>query len=159
MMKSDSQPGSNKRACIVYVKATAQRVALVRERLEANGYETHAIEASLQDATAAQAGTVPHELECCLSQAELCVFLLPEVPEEDEGLLGAGALADRLGKRVIAVISGNRTVYPPPFEDHASSIVRTEDDALDRAICGTEVWQQPDGTPAPARRISHVKCQ
>lgn len=149
-----------KRACLVYVTATEAMRAPVRARLDAQGYEVCEVKAEVEDALAAQAGAspLPVELAECIAQSELCIFLLPEESEMD-GLIGAAAgMAGGLDKQSVCVVAGGREEYPAEVDDHAS-IVREDSDRLDDAICGTEVREAPDRSPAPDRKIDHVRCQ
>lgn len=152
---------NQKRACLVYVRATEGGRATVRARLEQNGYSVCEVRAELDDALAAQSGQgeFPAELTDCISGSDLCIFLLPESAEEDWALDDAAGLAGRTGKRMIGVVAGNRREYPQSLDDHASSMIRESSDRLDDAICGAEVWEQPDRSLVPDRPIKHIRCQ
>lgn len=150
-----------KRACLVYVSATEGQRASVRARLERNGYSVCEVKAELGDALVAQSGQgeLPAELTECISGADLCIFLLPESAVSDEALGDAAAFAQRLSKRMVGIVAGSRGEYPQSLDDHASSMIREGSDRLDEAICGTEVWEQPDRSPVLHRPIKHVRCQ
>lgn len=150
-----------KRACLVYASATEGRRATVRARLEQNGYSVCEVRAELDDALAAQSGQgeLPAELTDCISGADLSIFLLPESTANDGTLGDAAAFANGLGKRMVGIVAGNRREYPQSLDDHASSMIREDSDRLDDAICGTEVWEEPDRSPVPDRPIKHIRCQ
>jgi hypothetical protein len=150
-----------KHACLVYVSATERLRGLVRSRLQAMGYSVCEVRAELDHALAAQAGSadLPVELVDCLTNSDLCIFLLPEVATAD-GLIGiAAGLAGGLDKLMVCVVAGNRADYPQSVDDHAQAVVREGSDRLDDAICGTEIREAPDRSPAPDRKIDHIRCQ
>jgi 3-hydroxyisobutyrate dehydrogenase-like beta-hydroxyacid dehydrogenase len=149
-----------KRACLIYVTATEALRAPVKARLEAQGFDVCEVKADLEDALAAQEGAtqLPAALADCIAQSDLCVFLLPEEAGGD-GLIGAAAgMAGGLDKQSVCVVAGGREEYPAEIDDHAS-IVREDSERLDDAICGTEVHEAPDRSPAPDRKIDHIRCQ
>lgn len=150
-----------KRACLVYVAATAAHRGPVKARLETNGYSVCEVEAPLEDALAAREGfaDLPADLVDCISNSEVCVFLLPEDSANDGALDDAAGLANRLKKRIVGVVAGARDLYPQSFDDHAKSMVRDDSDRLDDAICGSEVWERPDRSPVGPRTITHIRCQ
>jgi len=150
-----------KRACLIYVSATARMVPAARARIEAEGYEVCEVLADLATATtaAAQDGSaLPPALKDCIETADLCVFLLPEDAVGDGCMASGGGLASELGKPFIGVIEGDRDVLPEPFEKDAAGIVHDCDDALSKAIKGDRSFKNPDGT-ARERSIRHLKCQ
>ncbi|MDR6288815.1 hypothetical protein E9232_001322 [Inquilinus ginsengisoli] len=150
-----------KRACLIFVKATEGRRAAVRTRLEQNGYSVCEVEAELDDALAAQSGgsDLPAELIECISKSDLCVFLLPEAEANDGVLDDAAGLANNLGKRIVGIVSGDRIGYPQNLDDHAGSMIREGSDRFDDAVCGTDVWERPDRSPVVDRPIKHIRCQ
>lgn len=150
-----------KRACLVYVKATEGGRAAIRDRLEQRGYTVCEAEAELEDALAAQQGVsnLPAPLAQCISMSDLSVFLLPEDAATDGAIGGAGGLANQLGKRIVGVVAGARVKYPESFDDYAHAMVREDSGRFDDAISGTEVWEQPDRSPVADRPIKHIRCQ
>lgn len=150
-----------KRACLVYVTATAAKRGPVKAQLEKSGYAVCEVKAQLEDAVAARAGSadLPGELADCISNSELCVFLLPEDDADDGILDDAAGLANRLQKRIVGVVAGARDIYPQSFNDHAKSMVRANGDRLDDAIFGSELWEGPDRSPVSPRTITHIRCQ
>lgn len=150
-----------KRACLIYVTATENDRAAVREKLEGAGYVVCEVKAELNEAVAAKAGEdgLRDEITACVGASELCVFLLPE-DDADDGVIGTAAgYADSLGKRLIGVVAGIRVSYPDVLEDFAPSMVRIGSERLRQAIEGEEVWERPDRTPVLDRPIRHVRCQ
>jgi hypothetical protein len=150
-----------RKACLVYVAATADRRANVRSALEARGYKVDEVEVPVPEAAAAQSteGETPEGLRDCVHTADLCVFLLPE-EEADDGLLGAaGGVADGLGKPLLGVFCGERIEAPQVFEDIGGAVVRQDSDRLLDAIDGKEIFENPDGSLRERRKIDHVKCQ
>lgn len=150
-----------KRACLVYVAATEGLRGVVRLRLQANGYLICEVKADLDDALAAQAGStnLPAKLVNCMTNADLCIFLLPEKATAD-GLIGpAVGLASELDKPTVCVVAGSRADYPQCVDDHAQAIVREDSNRLDDAICGKEIREMPDRSLSPDRIIQHIRCQ
>jgi hypothetical protein len=150
-----------KRACLIYVSATASSRVEVRAELEANGFDVCEVEAKLEDALAAQAANtnLPQQLVDCINSADLCVVLLPESAEADALLGPAAALASEKSKRLIGVVAGSRSDYPEAIDDTGHALVREHSPRLKDAICGAEIWEGPDGAPVPDRKIKHVRCQ
>lgn len=151
----------NKRACLIYVSATAAMVSAARARLEGEGYRVCEVLADLDTARAAAAqdgSALPTALKDCIETADLCVFLLPESASGDGCMASGGGLASELGKPFIGVVEGGRDVLPEPFEKDAAGIVRNCDESLSEAIRGDRSFRNQDGT-ARERRIRHLKCQ
>lgn len=151
----------SKRACLVYVTATAGARASARTRLEAEGFEVCEVLADIDAALAADAGEVdlPPDLKACIDGAELCVFLLPE-DEASDGCLGAGGgYASEIGKPFVAVIDGARETFPDVFDADSAGIVHDCNEGLADAIKGDPSFKSPDGTKVDDRSINHVKCQ
>lgn len=152
---------TQKRACLIYVEATAARRDKVKSRLIENGYSVCEVKAELDDALAAQAGQpgLPAALSECIAGSELCVFLLPEAQTSDCLLDSAAGLSNQLGKRIVGVVAGAREKYPRSFDDNAAAMVREGSARLDDAICGAEVWERPDRSQVADRPIKHIRCQ
>lgn len=150
-----------KRACIVYVAATAGERAAVRKELEGAGYVVCEVKAEIEEALAAKAGQdgLREELAACIGASELCVFLLPEDDAQDGEIGTAAGYADGLGKRLIGVVAGARTSYPDVMEDFAPSMIRVGSERLAEAIAGADIWEAADRSPIADRKIRHVRCQ
>lgn len=150
-----------KKACLVFVTATADQRAAVRSQLETDGLTVCEVRADLEDAIAGQSGSdvLPQGLEACMADAEVCVFLLPDQPEEDGMLAGAAAGADASGKTLVCVVTGARTVYPEIFQDAAESLLRDGSSSLSEAVSGGSVWEGADKSRVTKRKMTHVKCQ
>lgn len=153
---------SEKSACVVYVHATTALLPRVREELEREGFKVSAVEASVEDAAAAQDGhgDVEEALAACVKSADRVVFLIPEDTGQD-GLIGVGAgLAARAGKDVVGVISGARATSLQVIEDVARGVIRADSARFREVICGTEeVFELPNGKPAPPKKPTRVACQ
>jgi len=150
-----------KRACLIYVTATAGMVPSARSRLETEGYGVCEVLADLGIATAAAAQEVsalPNALKNCIEAADLCVFLLPEDAANDGCIGSGGGLVSELGKTFVGVVEGGRDILPEPFERDAAGIVHDCDEGLMGAIRGDRTFRNPDGT-ARERSIRHLKCQ
>lgn len=150
-----------KRACLIYVSATAGMVPAARARLEAEGYGVCEVLADLDTAAAAAAqdgSVLPSPLKDCIDTADLCVFLLPEDAASDGLMVAGGGLASELGKPFIGVIDGGRDALPDPFEQDSAGIVYDCDESLSEAIKGDRSFRNPDGT-VRERGIRHLKCQ
>lgn len=150
-----------KRACLIYVAATAGDRCPTRASLEEAGYDVCEVMAELHDALAAQSAVddLPEALATCIAQSDLCVFLLPADQDHDGLLSEAAALAHRAGKRMVGVVAGARDQYPEPLDDHAGAMVRQGSKQLPAAVVGAEIWEGPGGSPAPVREIKHIRCQ
>jgi hypothetical protein len=150
-----------KRACLIYVPATAAGRATVFQELEAKGYSVCEVEATLGEAKVVQSGlpALSEELRACLADAELCVFLLPENAADDAGIELAADAADGSEKRIVGVVAGARAAYPQVLDDGAESMLRVGSKRLAAAIAGESAWEAPGGTPATIRPIKRVRCQ
>lgn len=149
-----------RKACLIYVAATDQVRQKVRTELAEAGYRVCEVRASLPDALAAQAGTevIPDALADCIEGSNICVFLLPEVSDDDEGIPAGIGLAGQLGKRIVGVVLGARSEYPSGIE-LAKGLVRSSSPNLKQVICGEDMWEDPSGAPIKDRQIKHVRCQ
>ena len=150
-----------KQACLIYVNETETMVGEACTRLEAAGYTVCAVKASLEIVAAAEANSaaLPKDLADCISQSELCIFLVPEQQDAD-GLLGAAAgEAGRLSKQMVGIIAGGRATSPSGLDDHAQAIIRQNSSSLDAAISGEEIRETPAAARAHERSFVTVKCQ
>lgn len=149
-----------KNACVVYVQATKTEAPRIKAELEKNGYSVCSVLASLEAAKSAQRGAMdlPDALKRCVEQAQLCVFLVPEEQPDDQGISGAIGFAGQLGKRMIGLVAGSRTVYPPGFE-MVGSALRLSSTRLSTCIQGNDIWESEDAKVVEERRIDHQKCQ
>jgi hypothetical protein len=150
-----------KRACLIYVAATAAAREGVRRALEGQGFNVCEVEATEEEAAEAQAGEqdLPRELKECIEASDTCVFLLPP-DATDDGLLPAGAgAAEGAGKSVIGVVCGVRNELPQIFEDIAQAVVLEGSSRLCDVILGQEIFEDATGTPRPPREIDHIRCQ
>lgn len=150
-----------KRACLVYVAATAQMRAATRREMEDAGYTVCEVEVALPVAIAAQTdeNPLPQPLADCIDNSELCVFLIPDTTEQDAGVGRAAEAADAGNKRIIGVVMGLRAEYPLVFDENAESMVRSESPRIGAAINGTPTWEHPNGSRLPEREIVRVRCQ
>jgi hypothetical protein len=152
---------ATKRACLIYVSATAGMVSPARARLEAEGYAVCEVLADIDTATAASVNDIdalPSAVRECVETADLCVFLLPQDVANDGGIPAGGSLASTLGKPFIGIVQGEREAAPDPFEQDAAGIVHDCDETLAKAIRGDRSFRNPDGT-VRERSIRHLKCQ
>lgn len=152
---------TTKKACLIYVTVTTGLKAGARARLEAEYYDVCEVLADLDDAVSAEAGepVLSADLKACIDTADLCVFLLPEDAAGD-GSIGAGSgYASELGKPFIAVVGGERTTLPEPFDADAAGIVHDAEEGLTDAIRGDTSFNKPDGSKGSPRKTDHVKCQ
>lgn len=152
---------TSKRACLVYVTATAGLRAVARERLEAEGYEVCEVLADADAAFAAQAGAqkLPDDLRACIEGAEICVFLLPTDAVND-GCLGAGgSYASELGKPFIAAVDGAREALPQAFDADAAGVVHDFGEALTDTLRGDQTFKDVGGGSSREVKIKVIKCQ
>ncbi|WP_157073603.1 hypothetical protein [Sphingomonas soli] len=150
-----------KRACLVYIAATATSVDSVRSRLEGEGYAICVIEAQPDDAVAAQSGErdLPPELLQCIENSDICVFLIPEEPGASGDLCAGIGVANSEGKRTIAVLCGDPKQIPEGVDDLADAVVKIDSDRLIPAVEGEDVWESPSAKPDEPRKTNRVKCQ
>jgi hypothetical protein len=157
-----SRAEKKKTACIIYVDATANMRGAVRKKLQDEGFEVREVKASIDDASAAQAGNdtaLPPELKRCIEEADLCVFLLPEAKSKDGLINAAAGLANALNKRAVGIVSGKREDYPVNLDDRAAAMVREGSSRISDAFKGKEIWEKTDGSATADRPIKHIKCQ
>lgn len=151
---------TQKTACLIYVASLKQELPRVQESLEREGYKVVTLLVSLSVAQQIKenSGQVPAEVRACIEQADICVFLLPEETVEDVGLSGAAGLAGQLGKRIIGLVAGARTVYPEGFE-LAGAMIRLASPRLKSVLQGEDTWEAEDKSPIKERGIDHQRCQ
>jgi len=151
---------SRKLACIIYVAATEGQVPQVKAQLELEGYEACTVRCTLEIAKNAQNGneSIPRNIEDCITRSDLVMFLIPEDEAQDEGIGLAGSMATAIGKRIIGLISGDRSVYPDELRT-ADSIIPITSKRIAAVIQGENVWETTSCEPIPDRRIDHQKCQ
>lgn len=151
---------SVKNACLIYVIATKHELPRVQGELEKNGYKICAVLAAAEDVRKLRTDSdgIPERIRKCIESADLCIFLVPEEEEQDGGIHGAVALAGQLGKRIIGLISGSRTIYPEGF-DVAGAIIRASSPRLTSVIQGEDTWEAVDMTAIKDRIIDHQRCQ
>jgi len=150
-----------RKACVIYVTATADQFGPTKSLLEKEGYEVCGHQTNARDAKAAKKGgtDLPKDLVNCIVSADLCVFLLPDTIDSDGFLAGAADLAVKKEKRTVGIVSGDRSAYPDPLEDFANSMVRTGSVRLPDAVRGKEIWESPDGSLVKERKIKNIRCQ
>ncbi|MEE4675859.1 hypothetical protein V2K57_15880 [Pseudomonas alliivorans] len=148
---------SSGKACIVFTDGLEPKAQSVSQQLNEQGYEVCMAEAEQEQVEAAQAGhAVPAEIQSCIDNATISIFL---IPEEDYGcLVGAAEHAAARGKNIV-VIAENVEELPQVFDDHATSVLTIDSPRLSDVIQGEQVWERADGSPAPEREINRVKCQ
>lgn len=148
------------RACLIYVRSTANQRPRVRQQLEEAGYTVCEVEATMQEAVSIQSGNNPSSssVRKCIQDAEICVFLIPETKEDDSAIpIGAG-IASQLGKRIVGIVVGDRTIYPREFET-AGAIIRLSSPRIASVIMGENVWENPDSSIVSDRKIKTILCQ
>lgn len=146
------------KVCLIYVLATADRVAGVRSVLELQGYTVCEAEA-VDDAFDGDESTLSEGVLDCIANSELCLFLLPEHEREDACLAIAAGAAEANERRVICAYAGQRSSAPEALDEHAESMVRVDGPNLQAAISGTVIWEKPDGQRVAEREIERVRCQ
>ncbi|MBX9403153.1 hypothetical protein K4L06_17730 [Lysobacter sp. BMK333-48F3] len=149
-----------KKACVIYVNSNKDELPRVQEELEQNGYAVCSALASTEAARGLlhDESDVSETIRNCISNAELCIFLIPEELEQDGEIHGAASVAGQLGKRMVGLVGGARTVYPQEF-DIAGAIIRISSARLANVIQGEDVWESADNAPIKDRVIDHQKCQ
>jgi hypothetical protein len=68
--------------------------------------------------------------------------------------------AVKTGTRIVGVFTHGSADcdMPDGLADYADAIVNWNGDAIVEAVCGTDVFREPDGTPRPARDIVRHNC-
>lgn len=148
---------SSDKACVVFTTGLEPKAQAVSQQLSEQGYAVCMAEAEQEEVEAAQAAQlVSAEIQSCIDNAAISIFLIPEV---DYGcLVGAAEHAAARGKNIVA-IAENVEALPQVFDDHASSVLTIDSPRLGDVIQGEQVWERVDGSPSPERKINRVKCQ
>ncbi|MFC5343566.1 hypothetical protein ACETK8_10040 [Brevundimonas staleyi] len=149
----------HRKACIIYVPATAGSVAKVRAEMEEGGFSVCEADAAEAAEGLLPQGELPQALVDCMDGTELCIFLLPAVPVDDGLIDACAAVAGGADIRMIGAYAGARDAFPEALDEQAESIVRVDGPNLAEAISGSPIWEKPDGQRAPDREISRVRCQ
>lgn len=148
---------SNDKACIVFTTGLDQKAQKVSQQLNERGFDVCMAEAEQEEVEAAQAAQpVSEEIQSCIDNAVISIFLIPE--EGYECLEGAAGHAVACGKTIVA-IAENVESLPQVFDDHASSVLTIDSLRLSDVIQGNQVWERADGSPSAERKIDRVKCQ
>lgn len=151
----------SKKACLIYIKATENSVQSATEKLEAEGFDVCAEIAEIKDAEVLKTGgsEIPEKLKECIEGADVCVILFPEDESLDGSFAGIPGACSDSGSRVVGVSCGTRANTPQDIDDLADSYVHSDSPKFPDAVNGEDCWENPDRSPAPARRIDRVKCQ
>jgi hypothetical protein len=146
-------------ACLIFVKSTKSEVPRVRDELQNGGYSVCQVMATREEVDSLKSGgdEISSPLRDCIEKADLCVFLVPEEGDDAE-TGGAAGFSGQLGKRIVGLIGGGRTVYPEGFA-LAGAMIRMGSKRLSSVIEGKNVWEGLDGSIIPEREIPHQKCQ
>ncbi|MNJ43412.1 hypothetical protein D3C76_328360 [compost metagenome] len=144
-------------ACIVFTTGLEPKAQAVCQQLNAHGFNVCMAAAEQEEVEAAQAAQpVSEEVQSCIDNAVISIFLIPE--EGYECLEGAAGHAVTCGKTIVA-IAENVASLPQVFDDHASSVLTIASTRLSDVIQGTQVWERAEGNPSTERKINRVKCQ
>lgn len=148
---------SSDKACIVFTAGLDREARTVSERLNEKGFDVCMAVAEQEEVEAAQAGQpVSEEVQSCIDNASISIFLVPE--QDYECLEGAAGHAVACGKTIV-VIAENVESLPQIFDDHANSVLKIDSPRLGDAIQGDQIWERADGTPASKRDIDRIDCQ
>jgi len=144
-------------ACIVFTVGLELKAQEVCQELSVQGFDVCLASADQEEVEAAQtAQPVSEEVQNCIDNAVISIFL---IPEEGSGYLeGAAEYAAACGKTIVA-IAENVASLPQVFDDHASSVLTIASARLSDVIQGSHVWERADGKPSIERKIDRVKCQ
>ncbi|MGY3170777.1 hypothetical protein ACVWYU_000150 [Pseudomonas sp. TE12234] len=148
---------SSDKACIVFTIGLESKAQAVSQQLNEQGFGVCMAEAEQEEVEAAQAAQpVSEEIQSCIDNAVISIFL---IPEEGYGCLqGAAEHAAASGKTMVA-IAENVESLPQVFDDHATSVLTFDSPRLSDVIQGEQVWERADGSPSTEREIDRVKCQ
>jgi hypothetical protein len=148
---------SSGNACIVFTTGLESKARAVSQQLSKQGFNVCMAEAEREEVEAAQAAQpVPEEIQSCIDNAVISIFL---IPEEGYGCLeGAAEHAAACGKTIV-VIAENVELLPQVFDDHASSVLTIDSPRFSDVIQGVHVWERADGSLTSERKINRVKCQ
>jgi hypothetical protein len=148
----------NAKACIVFTVGLEKEVSPISTQLSAKGYNVCVAAADQEIVEAAQAGAscIPDAVKNCISDAEICVFLIPR--QDAESVEIAAGFAGSMGKQIVAVAEDIDSL-PQVFDDFAKSVVVVGSPKLGNALQGESVWERPTGSSDGKRIIHRVKCQ
>ncbi|WP_017904591.1 hypothetical protein [Pseudomonas asplenii] len=145
------------KACIVFTTGLERKAQAVSEQLNDRGFEVCMTGAEQPEVEAAQAKqTVSDEIQSCINNAVISIFLIPK--EGYECLEGAAEHAATCGKRIVAIAEDVESL-PQVFDEHAYSVLTIDSPRLDEVIGGDPVWERADGGPREERDIDRVICQ
>ncbi|WPN29889.1 hypothetical protein QMK54_29550 [Pseudomonas sp. P5_109] len=148
---------SSDKACIVFTTGLESKAQAVSQQLNEQGFDVCMAEAEQEEVEAAQAAQpVSKEIQSCIDNAVISIFLIPE--EGYGGLQRAAEHAAASGKTMVA-IAENVESLPQVFDDHATSVLTFDSPRLSDVIQGEHVWERADGSPSTEREIDRVKCQ
>lgn len=147
-----------KKACVVYTDDFKEEVPAVVKGLEEEGFGVCISVADRDEAEAAEAGIIENVNEAvkdCISNAEICVFLIPR--SMPECITGAAKCAGVSGGEIVAVVEDIKSI-PQIFDELATSIVCAGSPQLPEALGGKEVWEAAKQS-SEGRKIPRIKCQ
>jgi hypothetical protein len=145
------------KACIVFTTGLEHKAQVVSQQLNERGYEVCMTRAEQPEVEAAQADQpVSDEIQSCIDNAVISIFLIPE--QGYECLEGAANHAATCGTRIVAIAEDVESL-PQVFDEHAYSVLTIDSPRLDEVIGGEPVWECADGSPRGEREIDRVECQ
>ena len=148
---------SSDNACIVFTTGLESKAQAVSQQLNQQGFNVCMTEADQEEVEAAQAAElVSEEIQSCIDNAVISIFLIPE--EGHECLQGAAEYAAASGTTIVAIAEDVESL-PQVFDDHAHSVLTINSSRLDDVIHGEQVWERADGSPREERKIDRIKCQ
>ena len=149
---------SNPKACIVFTVGLEKEILPISTQLSANGFTVCVAAADQEIVESAQAGAscVPDAVKNCISDAEICIFLIPRQYAESVEI--AAGFAGRIGKKIIAVAEDINSL-PQIFDDLAKSAVAVGSPKLNNALRGESAWEPTTDFSDGKRIINRVKCQ
>ncbi|MBC3438179.1 hypothetical protein HU735_22420 [Pseudomonas sp. BW16M2] len=145
------------KACIVFTTGLEQKAQAVAQQLNDRGFEICMTGAEQPEVEAAQAEQpVSDEIQSCIDNAVISIFLIPE--EGYECVVGAAEHAAMCATRIVAIAEDIESL-PQVFDEHAHSVLTIQSPRLDEVIGGESIWERADGSPREERDINRVKCQ
>lgn len=145
------------KVCIVFTTGLEQKAQAVAQQLNDRGFEICMTGAEQPEVEAAQAEQpVSDEIQSCIDNAVISIFLIPE--EGYECLKGAAEYAATCATRIVAIAEDIESL-PQIFDEYAHSVLTIQSPRLDEVIGGESIWERADGSPREERDIDRVKCQ
>jgi len=144
------------KACVVYVSSMKGEADSLEEQLRQAGLEVCKVlvDAPVADALQNGGGSVPASVRDCITESDVCYFLLNGEPV-NASIGEVLRLAATLGKRIVAVVQGD---LPVEVDDVANTVL-VPGSPSGVAAAGDNASSDHPGRKGRRREIDRVKCQ